>query len=165
MCIENSFLPVSSSWMPHCTGTGLIKAISNTFSSMCAPSAYIFANIFFLPVQVRAADTTVEHYPVGTGIYGKASGCLTKILVNFHIKIRGEKIVEIQMLFRNYHHAQAHCWLKNMALSRTCRLNTRWSSQCVKTFCNNLHLYNGIVNTHDNDTMFKQDINKKMCDC
>lgn len=72
-------------------------------------------------------------------------------------------IVEIQVYFRNHHRPCALLMEKN-GMKPQIPNETRWSSQCecVRTFCENWHLYNEIVNTHDSDTMFSNEIKKKI---
>lgn len=74
-----------------------------------------------------------------------------------------KQITEIQLFFRNHHRPHALLLEKN-GLNPQVPNETRWSSkcECVRTFCENWHLYNEIVNTYDSDNMFTQEIKRKI---
>lgn len=74
-----------------------------------------------------------------------------------------KEIIEIQTYFRNHHRPNA-LLMDRKGLKSQVPNEIRWSSQCecVRTFCENWHIYNEIVNTHDNDNMFTNDIKKKI---
>lgn len=74
-----------------------------------------------------------------------------------------KQIVEIQTYFRNHHRPCAFLMQKKGMMPQIPN-ETRWSSQCecVRTFCENWHIYNEIVNTYDDDAMFTTEIKKKI---
>lgn len=68
-----------------------------------------------------------------------------------------KQIVEIQTYFRNHHRPCAFLMQKKGMMPQIPN-ETRWSSQCecVRTFCENWHIYNEIVNTYDDDAICSQ---------